>query len=276
MSKRFRKGIVLLLLMSFALVCGCGTPPVEVFDGANNIYITPYSNIPVSDLSEEDFIADVDGYPVYKGGNYTMIRGVDVSQFQGDIDWNAVADAGYQFAIIRCGYRGATEGTISGDENYETNIAEARESGLKVGVYFYSQAITMEEAKEEADFVLEKTQGVSLDLPVMFDWERNDTETGSRTLDAGGDVITDCGAAFCREITRAGLQAGIYMNLNTGYHTWDLGRLADYTIWLSNPGIYPQFYYKVDCWQYSFTGSVPGIEGECDLNYYFAPNVSTE
>ena len=276
MRKRLRTGVILLLLVSLSAFCGCVTPPVEVFDGANNIYITPYSNVPVSDLSEEDFIADVDGYPVYKGGNYTLIRGIDVSQFQGDIDWQAVAEAGYQFAIIRCGYRGATEGKISEDEKYEANVAGAKEAGLNVGVYFYSQAITMEEAKEEAEYVLEKTQGIALDLPVMFDWERNDTEAGSRTLDADGDAITDCGAAFCRAVEQAGLQAGVYMNLDTGYHTWDLGRLEGYTIWLSNPGVYPQFYYKADYWQYSFLGSVPGVEGNCDLNYYFAPANVTE
>ena len=275
MNKTVKQWIIVLLVLGMTVMCGCSSVPmVEVFDGANNIYITPYSNVPVSDLSEEDFIADVDGFPVYKGGNYTMVRGIDVSEFQGDIDWQAVAEAGIRFAIIRCGYRGATEGAVSADEKFESNVAGAKEAGLNVGVYFYSQAISVEEAREEADFVLEKTRDITIDLPVMFDWERNDTEAGSRTLNADGDIISDCGETFCSEIERAGLKAGVYMNLNTGYHTWDLGRLADYTIWLSNPGVYPQFYYKADYWQYSFVGSVPGIAGECDLNYYFAANPS--
>ena len=80
--------------------------------------------------------------------------------------------------------------------------------------------------------------------------------------------------AFCRSMGLAGYDTGVYMNLNTGYHTWDLSKLADYAIWLSDPGPYPRFYYKADFWQYSFTGTVPGIGGNVDLNFRFLPRES--
>lgn len=265
-----------LILAAVMLVCtltACGTvaEPVQVFDGANTISIFPESGVPVSELTKDDFIADQNGIPVYKGELYTTERGIDVSEFQGDIDWAAVAGGNVQFVFLRCGYRGASEGGLSADQRFRENFDEARAAGLEVGVYFYSQALNKTEALEEAELVQETLDGRVPDLPVIFDWERNDTVEGSRTLSADGEAVTDAAAAFCQAVKLAGYTPGIYMNLNTGYHIWDLSKLSDYVIWLSDPSAYPHFYYQFEYWQYSFTGSVPGIAGECDLNMRFMP-----
>lgn len=258
-----------VLMLVLAMLAGCASQTVEVYDGANFISITPVSGLPVSDLTEDSFIADQNGLPVYKGGDYTLERGIDVSEFQGDIDWTAVAESGISFVFLRCGYRGASEGNLSADAAFATNFEEASAAGLTVGVYFYSQAITVEEAREEAEFVKGMLTDRKPDLPVIFDWERNDTVEGSRTYSADGEVITDCAVAFCSDLEASGYDAGVYMNLDTGYHTWDLGKLSDYAFWVSDPGVYPRFYYYAEYWQYSFTGTVPGIEGNCDLDYRF-------
>ena len=168
----------------------------------------------------------------------------------------------------------ASEGGLAEDQKFAENYEKARAAGLEVGVYFYSQALNEEEALEEADLVAKILDGRKLDLPVVFDWERNDTVEGSRTYSADGEAVTDAAVAFCRSMGLAGYDTGVYMNLNTGYHTWDLSKLADYAIWLSDPGPYPRFYYKADFWQYSFTGTVPGIGGNVDLNFRFLPRES--
>ena len=227
-KRRFFPVTVLLASMLLSLLTGCGMlSTVEVYDGANFIPIRPASNVPVSVLGKEDFIADQNGMPVCKSETILAQRGVDVSEFQGDIDWEAVAASNIQFAFLRCGYRGASEGGLAEDQKFAENYEKARAAGLEVGVYFYSQALNEEEALEEADLV-------------------------AKILD----------------------DTGVYMNLNTGYHTWDLSKLADYAIWLSDPGPYPRFYYKADFWQYSFTGTVPGIGGNVDLNFRFLPRES--
>ncbi len=276
MSKcRSLPALVLLVAMLLSLLTGCGmVSTVDVYDGANFIPIEPASNVPVSVLGKEDFIADQNGMPVCKSETFLAQRGVDVSEFQGDIDWEAVAATNVQFVFLRCGYRGASEGGLSEDQKFADNFEKAHAAGLEVGVYFYSQALNEDEAMEEAELVTQILDGRTLELPVMFDWERNDTVEGSRTYSADGEAVTDAAVAFCRRMERAGYDTGVYMNLNTGYHTWDLSKLADYTIWLSDPGPYPRFYYKADYWQYSFTGTVPGIRGNVDLNFRFLPRES--
>ena len=177
MSKcRSLPALVLLVAMLLSLLTGCGmVSTVDVYDGANFIPIEPASNVPVSVLGKEDFIADQNGMPVCKSETFLAQRGVDVSEFQGDIDWEAVAATNVQFVFLRCGYRGASEGGLSEDQKFADNFEKAHAAGLEVGVYFYSQALNEDEAMEEADLVTQILDGRTLELPVMFDWERNDT-----------------------------------------------------------------------------------------------------
>lgn len=216
-------------------------------------------------LKPEDF--------VYEGGYLTCTAaptklGIDVSQHQGDIDWVQVKDAGVSFAIIRVGGRGyGTEGSIYNDDLSQTYYEGAKAAGIDVGVYFFSQAITSEEAAEEADFVLQQIEGWELGMPVVYDWERLDGDT--RTVNADPRTVTDCMKTFCEKVEANGYEAMVYFNPDhsdsmfyieevTGYDFW----LALYTDWMTYP-------YKVDMWQYTNQGTVPGIEGNVDINLYF-------
>jgi uncharacterized repeat protein (TIGR02543 family) len=194
--------------------------------------------------------------------------GVDVSQFQGEIDWNQVKKSGVDYAMVRVGGRGYGNGMLYEDSYYEENLSGAAEAGLDVGVYFFSQAITPEEAREEAQYVLERIEGYDITYPVVFDWE----EIGSasaRTDHLDADTLAACAQAFCQEIEQAGYEAMLYVSLNTGYRKYDLSQVTGYDLWLAEYADVPTFYYDFQMWQYTDTGSVPGIEGDADLNISF-------
>lgn len=255
---------------------------VYIYDGFDWIWMTPLEGVPVNAMSKEEFTL-VDNHPVYTGSAYETQLGVDVSEHQYEIDWKQVADSGIDFAYIRIGRRGYTEGGLFNDPWFEQNYQGARDAGLQVGVYFYSQAITVEEAQEEAQFVLDKLDGRPLDLPIVFDWEKIDNEDAdiARTNGLGMELRTDCAVAFCEGVIAEGYEASIYFNRNFGYYGYDLTRLTDYAFWfalpISPPELcWPSFYYRVDLWQFSFTETVPGIEGETDLNMRFVPVPSPE
>lgn len=192
--------------------------------------------------------------------------GIDVSTHQGLIDWQAVADAGVEFAIIRAGYRGSTEGKLYEDEQFRENLQGARAAGIKVGVYFFSQALDTEEAKEEAEFVCALLDGETLELPVFYDWE--EVSEDSRVKNARNIPMTDCALAFCRTVEEKGFAAGVYFNQTYGYGYLKLGELQDYTLWLAEYGETPTFLYHFDCLQYTDSGTVAGIEGDVDLDIW--------
>ena len=242
---------------------------VLINDGFDDIWITPYDNIPASTLKPEDFRTE-NGFPVYTGDAYDTKLGVDVSEHQWEVDWQTVAQT-VDFAYIRLGYRGYTEGGLFLDPWYEKNITGAAAAGLDTGVYFFSQAINVGEAVEEAEYVMEHLRGFRVNMPVIYDWERVDQE--ARTDGLSEQTMTDCAVAFCRTLENAGYDAGIYFNRKLGYHGFDLSRLADYSFWISAPGDFPDFYYASEFWQCSFTASIPGISGEADLNMRLIPKV---
>ena len=236
---------------------------VYINDGFDMIWITPWENIPASTLSESDF-RTVNGSPVYTGSDYETKIGIDISEHQWEVDWAAASEA-IDFVYIRLGYRGYTEGGLFLDPWYETNI-----TGLDTGVYFFSQAVNVSEAIEEAQFVIDNLRGYRINMPIIYDWERVEDEA-ARTNGLSEQTMTDCAVAFCRTIENTGYDAGVYFNRRLGYHGFDLSRLADYTFWVSVPGDFPDYYYACEFWQYSFTGSIPGIAGEIDMNMRFIP-----
>lgn len=203
-----------------------------------------------------------DGFLRYADAPHMV--GIDVSTHQGMIDWQAVADAGVEFAILRVGYRGSTEGKLYEDEQFRENLAGARAAGLQLGVYFFSQALTPEEAEEEAAFVCRLLDGETLELPVFYDWE--EVSGDSRVESAASVPMTDCAIAFCETVERKGYTAGIYFNQRYGYGHLELERLQDYTLWLAEYGDTPSFSYHFDCLQYTDSGTVNGIEGSVDLD----------
>ena len=241
---------------------------VLVNDGFNDVWITPIEGVEVSGLKKEDFDT-YDGKIVYTGEDYDTVLGVDVSEHQWEIDWERVAASGVRFAYIRSGYRGYTQGGLFEDPWFRANAENARKAGLDVGVYFYSQAVNVAEAIEEAKYVLEQIEGYEITLPVMYDWEKLEDTPDARTNELDPSIIGDCGVAFCETIRAAGYEAGIYFNRQLGYYSFDLGRLKDCKLWLAEPGDYPSFYYAGNIWQYTHEGEVPGIEGPVDLNLMF-------
>lgn len=196
------------------------------------------------------------------------VPGIDVSYYQGKIDWNRVKEAGIHFAIVRLGYRGyGQEGKMVEDKNAVKNIEGALKAGLDVGVYFFSQAISVEEALEEADFVLERIKKYDLTMPVVYDWEYISQE--ARTAKMDRRTLTDCYKAFCGRIAEAGYTPMPYFNTYQSRDLMILSELEDYPFWLALYSSRMTFPYRIEMWQYTDSGSVPGIEGNVDLNLYF-------
>ena len=195
-----------------------GEITIPDFDIAHNTYDT------------EKFQND-NGLITYDDPNASL--GIDVSDYQGEIDWETVKESGIDFAMIRAGYRGATRGSLYEDESFERNYEGATNAGIQVGVYFFSQATSVAEAEEEASYVLGLLQGKDLAYPVVFDWEFTEVE-GSRTTSATGEQITSYASAFCKKISKAGYTAGVYFNRSLGYNYYNLEELRDLTSGLPN------------------------------------------
>lgn len=195
------------------------------------------------------------------------VLGIDVSFWQGYIDWQKVKEAGVEFAIIRAGWRGSEEGVIAADDYVHTNYRNATAAGIKVGAYFFSQAINVEEAVEEAEFMLDMVKDWEVQMPIVFDWEF--VSGDSRTGKVDARTLTDCTKAFCQTIEDAGYEAMVYFNSDQSRHGIYLEELADYKFWLAKYNTVLNYPYRVDMWQYTETGSVPGISGNVDINLYF-------
>lgn len=223
----------------------------------------PRETAPLNTYAPEDFYLE-NGFLRY--GTDSLV-GVDVSTHQGLIDWQTVKDAGVEFAIIRAGYRGTTQGLLYEDELFRDNLDGAKEAGLLVGVYFFSQAANGEEAAEEAEFVCALLDDAKLDLPVYYDWE--EVSGQSRIPGAAEIPMTECAVAFCETIKAQGYEAGVYFNQTYGYDHLDLLALQDYSLWLAEYGNTPTFDYHFHCLQYTDSGVVDGIETEVDLNVFF-------
>ena len=227
-------------------------------------FVYPVLNLPENPYSEEDFDY-VDRYLTCTAG--PCLLGVDVSSWQYDITWPLVKASGIDFAIIRLAWRGSTEGGIDEDSYARINYQGAKDAGLKVGGYFFSQAITPEEAVEEAQFILEMAEEMEFDMPIIYDWE----QSGGRTANMDPRTLTDCAKAFCQTIEEGGLEAMVYFNVQYACYEMYLEELTDYQFWLAMYNSRMDFPYRIDMWQHTDHGSVPGIEGAVDLNIYFLP-----
>ena len=250
---------------------------LEIEDRYQGTMLIPNYDLPQNLYEDALFSTDEHGYKSYESEN--AFKGVDVSSWQGEIDWDAVKAAGFDFAILRVGFRGQTEGTVYEDERFEENYAGAVAAGLQVGAYFYSQAVTQEEAREEADFVLETLSGRSLQFPVAFDWEPADeagvaaagasSDDPARTEQTTPEDVTAFTNVFCERIAAGGYEPCYYTNKSMGYTTFDLEALENYPIWYAEYQPYPSFYYDFAIWQYTNAAEVPGIPEAADLNIAF-------
>ena len=287
---RFRIGLAVLLVLLVVMVVLLAVKlfsrkpeevdphagQVYVYDGFDWVWMTPLEGVPVNTLTADDF-ALKNGVLCYLGDDYTTLRGVDVSEHQYEVDWAQVARANVDFAFIRVGRRGYSEGGLFEDPYFKRNIEGALANGLQVGVYFFSQAVNVQEAIEEARFVIDRLRGYRVTLPVVFDWEKVEGVEDARTSEWTSSTLSDCAVAFCETVKRAGYTPGLYFNRHLGYYGFDLTRMQDYELWFALPEMgYPSFYYAVDIWQYSFTESIPGIAGEADMNLIFYPVAKEE
>ena len=200
---------------------------VDVFGNSYEVEINP--NIAKKKYQDTNFGRKGDKL-FYKDDNFSSRLGVDVSYHQGSIDWEKVKADGYDFAMIRIGYRGyGTEGTLNLDTSFHDNIKNAQNAGLDVGVYFFAQAINEEEALEEAEFVLEYLNGYQLQLPVVYDPE-SILDDEARTDDVTGEQFTKNTEVFCKRIQEAGYDSMIYSNMLWEAYELDLEQLASYPI----------------------------------------------
>lgn len=212
-----------------------------------------------------DNFVNVDGRMTYEGDDYTYRLGVDVSKYQDEVKWNKVERDGYDFAIIRLGYRGYTKGEIFLDERYEYNVKAANRSGLDVGVYFFSQAISENEAIEEARFVLEHVKDEDISMPIVYDPEIV-YKDNSRTKNITKEQFTKNVETFCSEIREAGYDVMVYANLLWEDKQLDMGLISYLDIWYADYVGLPQTPYDFKMWQYTDSGTVDGIKGGADIN----------
>ena len=189
--------------------------------------------------------------------------GIDVSKWNGNIDWNAVKNSGVSYVIIRCGYRGSTTGALIEDPKFRTNIQGASKAGIKVGIYFFTQAVNEVEAVEEASMVLGLIKGYNISFPVFLDVE----SSGGRADGISASTRTAVCKAFCQTIQNSGYKAGVYANKTWFNEKIETPSLTGYKIWLAQYAAAPSYSRtKYDMWQYSSKGSVPGISGNVDMN----------
>ena len=219
-------------------------------------------------LTENLVIGENQVYEYYEDGQKVSRKGIDVSSFQGVIDWESVAQDGVEFAIIRMGIRGYGTGKLVVDEQFEANMEGALAAGLDVGVYFFSAAVSEEEAIEEADFLIEAMAPYGIQCTVVLDIEDVNSDS-ARTNGLTKEQWTDHAIAFCERVKAAGYTPMIYGNLQSFMLMLDLTRLEEYDKWFA--AYIPSFYYPYDfeVWQYSDSGTVSGISEPVDLNISF-------
>lgn len=220
-------------------------------------------------LLDENFIKTEDGLMQYaENGTVTSHAGIDVSKYQGDIDWTAVREDGIEYAFIRLGIRGYESGKIVLDEFYDDNMKGANSAGVKAGVYFFTQAVNIEEAKEEAEFVIQNLADYDVACPVVFDVERIAGGKG-RADQISKEERTAVTIAFCEAVKAAGYTPMIYGNVVCFTQLLDMTQLNDYEKWYAFYDDYMYMPYDVSCWQYTEKGQVNGISNNVDLNISF-------
>ncbi|RKM54497.1 hypothetical protein D6853_13300 [Butyrivibrio sp. X503] len=219
----------------------------------------------------------VTGEQVIQGAKYTFgadgvlssgsgSRGIDVSKWNGSIDWKKVKNEGIDFAIIRCGYRGSSAGALIEDPTFRANMKGAQAAGIKVGVYFFTQAVNEVEAVEEASMVINLCKGYGLSYPVYLDVEgSNGRGDGISAAQRTANI-----KAFCGTIQNAGYKAGVYANKTWFTSKINTSQLTNYKIWLAQYAASPTYNAtRYDMWQYTSKGKVSGISGNVDMNTWY-------
>ncbi len=231
--------------------------------------------IPISDTLKKHNYTN-DNLQIAENGELTYAekgqvithKGIDVSKFNGVIDWSKVAADGVEFAFIRAGIRGYGSGKLVEDEGFEENVENALANGIRVGVYFFSQAITPQEAVEEAQFVKQLIAPYRMECPVVIDVEKvSDSEARMNQISV--EERTRAVIAFCEEIEKGGYKPMIYYNMEMAALMLDLEQLEEYDKWFAYYSKDIYFPYDFKIWQYTDKGRVDGMDGDVDLNIAF-------
>ena len=223
--------------------------------------------IPLNDFNLEKLKNDKNGYMCYEDDRYKSRLIIDVSSHNGDINWEKVKGAGIKGAMIRVGYRGYGDATIVEDDCFQKNIAGAKDAGLKVGVYFFSQATTPEEAIEEAEYVTKKIWGRGVTLPVAFDMEP--FMGNERFINHDIKSKTEMADAFLRVVSKFGYEPILYGNPTWLTNDVDISKLTEYPVWLAHYTFSTDWPYAFRMWQFTSNGRVDGINGNVDINLIF-------
>lgn len=240
---------------------------VTYADGSEEwVLISPY--LPKHEYDFTKMVCQSGLMKYYENGKQVSYVGVDVSKNQDYIDFVKVKKAGIQFVMIRAGARGYGTGNLIVDEYFSDNLKRATDAGLAVGVYFYSQAVTEDEAVEEANLVLQNLGEYKISYPIAFEMEliTNDTARtdGLRKADR-----TKIAKAFLKTIADKGYKTALYGNKEWLIKEVDMSKLTAYDVWLTQPGDIPDYPYKFTMWQYDTKGTVDGISGYVNLNVSF-------
>lgn len=236
---------------------------VDVFGQEYETEILP--DVPKHDYDLNKFIHNGSKLS-YDDEKYTYRLGVDVSHHQGNIDFSKVKAAGFDFVILRIGYRGyGKAGTINADKKFSEYYKQAKAAGLDVGVYFFAQAINETEAEEEADFVINTLKGIEIDLPVVYDPE-SILDDVARTDNVSGEQFTRNTLCFCQKISDAGYEPMVYSNMLWEAFEFDMTKISNYPIWYADYEALPQTPYAFTFWQYSNEGKVDGVSGAVDVD----------
>ncbi len=234
--------------------------------GEEWVLINPY--LPKHEYDFTKLVCQSNLMKYYEDGKKTSYVGVDISKFQDYVDFVKLKKAGIEFVMIRVGARGYGTGQLILDEYFSDNIKRASDAGLEIGVYFYSQAVTEDEAKEEAKMVIESLGDYQITYPVAFYMELVDNDT-ARTDVLTREQKTSIAKAFLGDIAAAGYKTMIYGDKEWLIKEIDMSKLTAYDVWLSQNEDIPDYPYKFAMWQYDFDGSVDGIAGYVNLNISF-------
>lgn len=254
-------------------------PDHVIASSDGNYYFFPIQEA----LQKNNFDLEKFSYPIYNeeskewegtasymaGTDKEAKKGIDVSVYQGNINWEKVKKSGIDFSIIRLGFRGYETGKMVLDKNFKDNIEGSLKAGLDTGVYFFTEAINEEEAVEEADFVIENLKEYKINMPVVIDVEESANTEKTRTRNVTKEQRTKNVIAFCERIKEAGYEVMIYGNLKSFMIMMNIEELETYNKWFAYYRYPFHFPYKIKMWQYTAYESIEGIEGKVDVNLMF-------
>lgn len=245
----------------------------EYEEFANKVYIPArervFGQIPINSYNTGNFYLDEDGFMAYhdEDGNRISWLGVDLSYHQENVNWDELADSGIDFVILRCGYRGYSEGGLIKDEKFDEYARACNAKGIPLGVYFFTQAISEEEAVKEAEFVIDTIKDYDISYPVAFDTEYvSDAEARTNLSEIDDDLRTRMCVAFCERIKEAGYYPMIYASENWIRRELDYEALQEYDFWAPQYLDENDFMYDFTIWQYTERGFIKGVDEQVDLD----------